>query len=80
MLTIVAFVIVLGPLILFHELGHFFGAKLTGVRVEEFGLGWPPRLLKLWQSPSQLTVGNTPVVTPRNFNLASGLDVGQHVE
>lgn len=32
-------------LILVHELGHFFAAKLSGVRVEEFGIGFPPRLL-----------------------------------
>lgn len=80
MLTILAFVVVLGPLILLHELGHFIGAKLTGVRVEEFGLGWPPRLLKFWQSPSRLVVGDTPVVAPRNVSLPSSLSVGQHVE
>lgn len=33
-------------LILVHELGHFLAAKLSGVRVEEFGLGFPPRLLR----------------------------------
>jgi regulator of sigma E protease len=40
-------VVVLGPIILLHELGHFIFAKLAGVRVEEFGLGFPPRLLKM---------------------------------
>lgn len=80
MLTILAFIVVLGPLILLHELGHFVGAKLTGVRVEEFGLGWPPRLTKIWQSPSKLIVGATSVVAPRNFRLPSSLTVGQHVE
>jgi regulator of sigma E protease len=80
MLTILAFIVVLGPLILLHELGHFIGAKLTGVRVEEFGLGWPPRLLKFWQSPSRLVVGGTPVEAPRNVSLPSSLSVGQHVE
>jgi len=80
MLTILAFVVVLGPLILLHEFGHFIGAKLTGVRVEEFGLGWPPRLLKFWQSPSKLVVGATPIVAPRNVGLPSSLTVGQHVE
>jgi regulator of sigma E protease len=80
MLTIVAFVVVLGPLILLHELGHFVGAKLTGVRVEEFGLGWPPRLFKIWQSPSRLVVGTTAIVAPRNFKLPSNLQTGQHVD
>lgn len=31
-------------LILIHEAGHFFAAKSSGVRVEEFGIGFPPRL------------------------------------
>ena len=35
---------VLSVLIIAHELGHFFTAKMVGVRVEEFGLGFPPRL------------------------------------
>jgi len=32
-------------IIITHELGHFIAAKVTGVRVEEFGIGFPPRLL-----------------------------------
>lgn len=35
---------ILGVLILVHELGHFFAARLVGIRVEEFGMGLPPRL------------------------------------
>ncbi len=41
---IVTFFVILAVLILVHELGHFTLAKLMGVRVEEFGLGFPPRL------------------------------------
>lgn len=32
-------------MILVHELGHFLVAKLNGLRVEEFGLGYPPRII-----------------------------------
>jgi len=42
--TAVAFIVILGVLVLVHELGHFLTARLFGVRVEEFGLGFPPRL------------------------------------
>lgn len=35
-------------LIIIHELGHFLAAKLFGVEVEEFGLGFPPRALTLF--------------------------------
>src|SRR5260370_23830513 len=36
---------VFGLLILVHEFGHFITAKWAGIRVEEFGLGFPPRLV-----------------------------------
>ncbi len=48
LLGIPAFFIILAVLILVHELGHFAMAKLMGVRVDEFGLGFPPRL-KTWR-------------------------------
>lgn len=39
-----AIVFVFGLLVLIHELGHFVAAKLMGVRVERFSIGFPPRL------------------------------------
>jgi len=44
-----SFIIVFSLLIFAHELGHFAAAKLSHVRVDEFGFGYPPRLLKLGQ-------------------------------
>ena len=46
-MTIIAFLLVFSLLVFVHELGHFTVAKLTGIRVEEFGLGYPPRLLTI---------------------------------
>jgi regulator of sigma E protease len=43
--SILAFVVVLGILIFFHEFGHFIIARLFGVGVEKFSLGFGPRLL-----------------------------------
>lgn len=43
---IAIFVIFLGPLIFFHELGHFLFARLFGVRVEVFSIGFGPKILK----------------------------------
>jgi regulator of sigma E protease len=43
-ITVVTFLVVLGVLVLVHELGHFLTARLFKVRVEEFGFGFPPRL------------------------------------
>jgi len=42
-ITLVLFFVVLGGLVLVHELGHFITARLAGVRVLEFGIGFPPR-------------------------------------
>jgi regulator of sigma E protease len=48
--TIAAFIVSLGILIFFHEFGHFLAAKLSGVSVERFSLGFGPRLLgKKWR-------------------------------
>lgn len=43
-MTIILFLIVLAVLILVHEFGHFYAAKKCGVRVDEFGLGFPPKI------------------------------------
>ena len=43
---IVSFVVVIGILILIHELGHFFVARWTGVGVERFSIGFGPVLLR----------------------------------
>lgn len=44
-ITILIFIVVLGVLVFVHELGHFLVAKKSGMAVEEFGFGFPPRLL-----------------------------------
>ncbi len=43
-MTIILFLIVLAVLIFVHELGHFLSAKKMGIRVDEFALGFPPRI------------------------------------
>jgi len=43
--TILAFLIVFGILVFIHEFGHFFMAKLMGIRVEVFSFGYGKRLL-----------------------------------
>jgi regulator of sigma E protease len=46
--AIVAFVLVLIPAVLVHELGHFLAAKAVGITILEFGIGLPPRMVKLF--------------------------------
>lgn len=45
MLTAIIFIIVIGVLVLVHEFGHFVFAKRAGMKVEEFGFGFPPRMI-----------------------------------
>lgn len=44
LVTILVFLVMLSVLVLIHELGHFLVAKKFGIKVEEFGLGFPPRV------------------------------------
>lgn len=48
-LTLVSFLVVLSILVFVHELGHFLVAKRSGIVVEEFGFGYPPRLGTLFR-------------------------------
>ncbi len=45
---ILQFIFVFGLIVFVHEFGHFLIAKMVGVDVEEFGFGYPPRLVKLF--------------------------------
>ncbi len=48
-LTSLAVIPVLGFLIFVHELGHFLAARWMGIQVLEFGFGYPPRMVKLFE-------------------------------
>ncbi len=53
MLSVLYFVLALGLLIFIHELGHYVAAKIVGIPIQEFGIGFPPKILTLF------TVGGT---------------------
>jgi regulator of sigma E protease len=44
-MNLIIFIVALSVLVLVHEWGHFIAARKTGVKVEEFGLGLPPRIV-----------------------------------
>ncbi len=46
LLSIIVFIIILALLVLVHEWGHFKAARKFGIRVDEFGFGFPPRIWK----------------------------------
>lgn len=61
-LAVISFIVVLGPIIIIHELGHFLACRLVGVTVLEFGIGLPPRALKLFErNGTEFTLNWLPV-------------------
>lgn len=44
MMSVIIFILILGLLVLIHEFGHFIAAKKAGIRVDEFGFGFPPKV------------------------------------
>ncbi len=61
LITILAFLGVLVIVILAHELGHFITAKACKVKVEEFGLGFPPRLLSFKHGETKYSLNAIPL-------------------
>ncbi|MBI3632492.1 MAG: site-2 protease family protein [Candidatus Vogelbacteria bacterium] len=60
-MTIVIFLIILAVLILSHEFGHFLVAKFFGIRVDEFGFGFPPRILSLKNGETVYSINLLPL-------------------
>ncbi len=59
---IFAFAVILVPLIIIHEFGHFLACKSVGITVLEFGLGFPPRLFKLFNwGETEFTINAIPL-------------------
>jgi regulator of sigma E protease len=61
LITIVSLLAVLIVLVLAHECGHFFTAIATGVRVEEFGLFFPPRLFSIKRGGTRYSINALPI-------------------
>jgi regulator of sigma E protease len=59
--TAVAFIGILLFLVVFHELGHFTVAKLSGIKVLEFGVGIPPKAFGIWRGETEYTVNWLPL-------------------
>ncbi|MEI7791929.1 MAG: M50 family metallopeptidase [Candidatus Berkelbacteria bacterium] len=56
-ITILAFLLVIGILVMVHELGHFTAAKLLGVKVLEFAIGFPPRIFSKTYHSTKYSIG-----------------------
>jgi regulator of sigma E protease len=60
-LKILTFVFIVGFLIFIHEFAHFFSAKRAKVKVEEFCIGFPPRIFKKKRGETLYSIGAIPV-------------------
>ncbi len=59
--TLVAFFFVLAIVVIAHELGHFATAKACGVKVEEFGIGYPPRIMAVKYGETEYSLNWVPL-------------------
>jgi regulator of sigma E protease len=59
--TVAAFIGILVVLVLVHELGHFLVAKRAGITVEEFGIGFPPRIASVMWRGTRYSVNWIPL-------------------
>ncbi len=60
-MSVIVFILILALLVLVHEFGHFIAAKKNGVRVEEFGFGFPPRLFGIKKGETLYSVNALPI-------------------
>ena len=60
-ITILSFLGVLAIVVIAHELGHFATAKWSGVKVEEFGIGYPPRLFGIKRGETLYSINAIPL-------------------
>lgn len=60
MMSILIFFSVLSLLVLVHELGHFLAAKKASIRVEEFGIGLPPRIIGIQRGETIFSINLLP--------------------
>jgi regulator of sigma E protease len=60
-LTLIAFLFVLGLLVLFHEFGHFLASKLLGIRVLKFSFGFGPKLVGFTKGGTEYLISAVPL-------------------
>ena len=59
-MSVIIFLIILGVLIFVHELGHFSIAKWAKIRVDEFAIGFPPKLFAFTRNGTRYALNLIP--------------------
>ena len=78
-INIVGFILIFGILVFVHELGHFLAARRNGIVTEEFGFGYPPRVVTLRKGDGKLVVDDKALVVPGGYELPEDLVAGSLV-
>jgi len=60
LIDLIVFFLILGIVVMVHEFGHFIAAKKSGVLVEEFGVGFPPKIWKKKIGETEYFIGAIP--------------------
>ena len=61
MTTVIAFIIIFGALVFFHELGHFIFAKKAGILCREFAIGFGPKVFSFKKNETVYTIRLLPI-------------------
>jgi regulator of sigma E protease len=82
-MSLILFILILSFLVLIHEFGHFIAAKKNGVRVEEFAIGFPPRLFAIKKGETTYTINIFPLggfvrLFGEEYQEADGVAVDKH--
>lgn len=73
------FLIIIGILVIVHEMGHYLAARRFGVEAPEFGIGFPPRLFTFWKTNGLIELQGRKIIVPKKFLLPEGLSAGSWV-
>lgn len=72
--TIAQLVVVISALIIMHEIGHYIGARLFKLKVDEFGIGIPPQILRYWRSKGEIKIDGLLVEVPAGTKVLKDLN------
>jgi regulator of sigma E protease len=78
-IMLLSLAVALSFVVFVHELGHLLAARRSKVVVEEFGIGYPPRLFAFWHGEGRIVIDGQEIVIPRKLRLPTELRVGSLV-
>ena len=58
-ISVITFLALLFPLVVLHEFGHYFTARIMKVKVLEFGFGFPPKLYSFWTGKTKIIINDS---------------------